>query len=176
LLRISAIADRVSARLRTARSRACFASSNMSSVLSLSSSRIVSIRSARSWSLLRTGIEKPRAFYIHRVESELSRKEPEAPRWRGYRVCSSTRRVKVRITNKPREEEIDGVRLDRFTPGSVREVSPILGAWLITEGYAELEMRQGVRERFENFSQVKDPATRAIAADRPRLRRRSTDS
>jgi len=82
--------------------------------------------------------------------------------------------VKVRITNTPREDEVDGVHLDRFTPGSVREVSPILGAWLITEGYAQLEMRQSVRERSEYFSQVKDPATRATAADRPR--RRSTDS
>jgi len=55
--------------------------------------------------------------------------------------------VKVRITEKPRELEIDGVRLDRLIQGMVRDVSSLMGAWLITEGYAELEMRQTRRDR-----------------------------
>lgn len=84
--------------------------------------------------------------------------------------------MKVRITETPRQEEVDGVRLDRFTPGSVREVSPILGAWLIAEQYAVLEMRESVKEYSEDFTSVMDRATRATADDRaPRLRRRKTD-
>jgi hypothetical protein len=50
--------------------------------------------------------------------------------------------VKVRITETPRELELDGVRLDGLIQGMVRDVSSLMGAWLITEGYAELEMRQ----------------------------------
>ena len=84
--------------------------------------------------------------------------------------------VKVRIKATPRQDEVDGVRLDRFVPGTVREVSPILGAWLIAEQYADVEMRESVREHSEDFSGVKDPATRAMAADRAsRPRRRKTD-
>jgi len=44
------------------------------------------------------------------------------------------------------EREIDGVRLDRLRPGSVREVSSSLATWLIVEGYAELEMRRVPRD------------------------------
>jgi len=51
-------------------------------------------------------------------------------------------RVKVRIKATPREAEVDGVRLDAFAKGDVREVSAIIGSWLIAEGYAEPEMRQ----------------------------------
>ena len=84
--------------------------------------------------------------------------------------------MKVRIKATPRQEEVDGVRLDRFVPGTVREVSPILGAWLIAEQYADVEMRETVREHSEDFSDVKDPATRATAADRAsRPRRRKGD-
>ena len=50
--------------------------------------------------------------------------------------------MKVRITKAPRESEVDGLRLDRFNPGDVREVSPILGTWLIAERYAVPEMRK----------------------------------
>jgi hypothetical protein len=50
--------------------------------------------------------------------------------------------VKVRIKKTPPIPEVDGVRLDDFRPGTVREVSATIGAWLITEGYAEPEMRR----------------------------------
>ena len=79
--------------------------------------------------------------------------------------------MKVRISNTPRESEVDGVRLDRFQAGDVREVSPILGAWLVAEGYAEPEMRKTVKEYEEDFSSVQDRATQATADDRPRRRR-----
>ncbi len=44
------------------------------------------------------------------------------------------------------EREIDGVRLDRLRPGSVRELSSSLAVWLIVEGYAEPEMRRVPRD------------------------------
>ena len=53
--------------------------------------------------------------------------------------------MKVRITKKPAEREIDGVNLDRLVPGVIRDVSTTLASWLIAEGYAEPEMRK--RER-----------------------------
>jgi virulence-associated protein VagC len=53
--------------------------------------------------------------------------------------------VKVRITRTPREHELDGVRLDIFAAGMVREVSPSIGSWLIAQGYAEPEMRRDSR-------------------------------
>jgi hypothetical protein len=81
--------------------------------------------------------------------------------------------VKVRILKTPREQEIDGVRLDRFRPGTVRDVSPVLGAWLIAERYGEPEMRKSVSDDLEDFSGVKDSVTPSTADDRPR--RRSTD-
>jgi hypothetical protein len=83
--------------------------------------------------------------------------------------------VKVRIRSTPVETEVDGVRLDTFKPGTVRDVSPILGAWLIAERYADAEMRRSVRNDGEDFSGLKDNATtlQATADDRPR--RRSTD-
>jgi hypothetical protein len=56
--------------------------------------------------------------------------------------------------------------------GSVREVSSSIGAWLVAEGYAEPEMRQGPREEDLEFTNVKD--VRHLAHDR-RHRRRSTD-
>jgi hypothetical protein len=62
--------------------------------------------------------------------------------------------VKVRIRTTPKELEVDGVKLDRFSPGAVREVSPSIGSWLIAEGYAEPEMRAEARE--EGFSDFDD--------------------
>lgn len=50
--------------------------------------------------------------------------------------------MKVRITRKPVEREVDGVNLDRLTSGAIRDVSTSLASWLIAEGYAEPEMRQ----------------------------------
>jgi len=54
--------------------------------------------------------------------------------------------MKVRISRTPVQREIDGVRLDRLRPGSVREVSSSLATWLIVEGYAEPEMRRVPRD------------------------------
>jgi hypothetical protein len=50
--------------------------------------------------------------------------------------------VKVRIKATPKEHEIDGVSLEGFSPGTVREVSPQVGSWLIVEQYADAEMRR----------------------------------
>jgi hypothetical protein len=50
--------------------------------------------------------------------------------------------VKVRIKKTPEEREIDGIPLKGMLPGAVRDVSAVLGSWLITEGYADTEMRQ----------------------------------
>jgi hypothetical protein len=69
--------------------------------------------------------------------------------------------VKVRITETPREHEVDGVHLDGLSRGSVREVSPSIGSWLIAQGYAEPEMRQGSREENQDlsgFRRVRDTA------------------
>jgi len=80
--------------------------------------------------------------------------------------------VKVRITEKPREEELDGVRLDRLERGAIKEVSPSIGSWLIAEGYAAPEMRQGSNEENQDLGRY-GSQIRATADDRPR--RRSTD-
>ena len=81
--------------------------------------------------------------------------------------------MKVRITSTPREPELDGLRLDVFKPGTVRDVSPILGTWLVAERYAEPEMRRSVQDHEEDFSTVPDIHTRDMAEDHPR--RRSDD-
>ena len=75
--------------------------------------------------------------------------------------------MKVRINKTPREDEVDGVRLDRFEPGTVREVSASVGSWLIAERYAEPEMRRSNMD--EELSTVKD--LRDSANDCPRRRR-----
>jgi hypothetical protein len=77
--------------------------------------------------------------------------------------------VKVRIKRTPREDELDGVRLDGFQPGTVKEVSASVGSWLIAERYAEPEMRRISEDG--GFSTVQD--VRDVANDYPR--RRSTD-
>jgi hypothetical protein len=74
--------------------------------------------------------------------------------------------VKVRIKKTPREDEVDGVRLDRLEPGTVREVSASVGSWLIAERYAEPEMRRNSGD--EEFSTVRD--LRDSANDGPRRR------
>ncbi len=67
---------------------------------------------------------------------------------------------------------MDGISLDRMPPGSLREVSPTIGAWLIAQGYAQPEMRHDARDESQEFAGVKVP--RATASD-GRRRRRSTD-
>jgi hypothetical protein len=79
--------------------------------------------------------------------------------------------VKVRIKETPREHEVDGVHLDGLARGSVREVSPSVGSWLIAQGYAEPEMRQQSSEENQDLAGIRSP--RDTAHDRPR--RRSTD-
>lgn len=80
--------------------------------------------------------------------------------------------MKVRITETPREHEVDGVHLDGMARGSIREVSPNIGSWLILQGYAEPEMRQSSREENQDLSgggsRVRDTA-------HDRRHRRSTD-
>lgn len=67
----------------------------------------------------------------------------------------------------PRESELDGVRLDNFARGDVREVSPSIGSWLIAEGYAVPEMRQAAgRREDQEFSGVRFPHD--VAHDRRR--------
>ena len=55
--------------------------------------------------------------------------------------------VRVRILKTPNLRELDGVRLDNMMPGTVREVSASIGAWLIAEGFAQFEMRSPPREQ-----------------------------
>jgi hypothetical protein len=79
--------------------------------------------------------------------------------------------VKVRITETPRQTEIDGVRLDGLRPGMVRHVSSSIGAWLVAEEYAEPEMRNdtGSRDEEADFFGVREAHT--SANDSPRRRR-----
>jgi hypothetical protein len=76
-------------------------------------------------------------------------------------------KVKVRIKTTPKEAELDGIRLDTLNRGDVREVSAILGSWLIAQGYAVPEMRHASREQQE-YSGV-------IDLDLAHDRRRSSD-
>lgn len=80
--------------------------------------------------------------------------------------------VKVRIKETPKEHELDGITVDRYVPGSVRDVPTTIGAWLIAEGYAEPEMRRSPKEDLDCTEKVKP--VRAAAHDR-HPRRRSTD-
>ena len=84
-------------------------------------------------------------------------------------VCGGP--VRIRITKKPLEREVDGISLDRMLPGIAREVSPNMAAWLIAEGYAQPEMRRDPPDEAQEFSGLRIP--RAMASDR--RRRRSTD-
>ena len=79
--------------------------------------------------------------------------------------------MKVRIKSVPQEREIDGVRLDRFERGSIREVSGSVGAWLIAQGYAEPEMRRSDErdDRYAFPNALRRP--RETAHDHPRRRR-----
>jgi len=68
--------------------------------------------------------------------------------------------VRVRIRERPREHDIEGVRLDRLRPGSVCDVSAAVGTWLIVQGYAYPEMRRipedGLVERRRTRSELPD--------------------
>jgi hypothetical protein len=54
--------------------------------------------------------------------------------------------VRVRITVRPRERDIEGVSLDTLRPGTVCDVSVSIGSWLIVKGYAYPEMRRQSEE------------------------------
>jgi hypothetical protein len=80
--------------------------------------------------------------------------------------------VKIRIRTTPREREIDGIKLDRFRPGTVCNVPTSLGSWLIVEGYAMPEMRssQRGRDRFEPHFSVNRVVDHAAERRRKRFR------
>jgi hypothetical protein len=78
--------------------------------------------------------------------------------------------VKVRIRCTPREHELDGVRLDTLLPGAVREISPGLASWLVTERYADVEMRHDARTYDDDFLDVKDIMLPLVDPDAPRRR------
>jgi hypothetical protein len=80
--------------------------------------------------------------------------------------------VKVRIRRTPREPEVDGVQLSGFRPGTVRDVSPLLGAWLIAERYAEPEMRRTTADSMEDFTDLRE---RTTPQSKREPRRRFTD-
>ena len=84
-------------------------------------------------------------------------------------ACCVSGLVKVRIKKTPREDELDGVRLDSLQPGMVKEVSASLASWLVAERYAVPEMRRTTDDdAFRTGEDRRDPAN-----DCPR--RRSTD-
>jgi hypothetical protein len=61
----------------------------------------------------------------------------------------------------PIEHEMDGVQLDRLTPGRVCDVSSSLGSWLLAQRYADLEMRSPVGEE-RDFKTTTDRASASI--------------
>ena len=74
--------------------------------------------------------------------------------------------MRVRIKVHPAETELDGVALDGFVVGMVRDVSSSLGSWLVAQGYADLEMRS-MHPEDDGVLKSIDPSTHA--------RRRSSD-
>ena len=74
--------------------------------------------------------------------------------------------MKVRIKREPQEREIDGVSLKGMVPGTVRDVPSVLGSWLITEGYADTEMRQSMPT-----NELDGPFTSGRHSSEPRERR-----
>ncbi|MBW8866869.1 MAG: hypothetical protein JF610_05960 [Acidobacteria bacterium] len=85
-------------------------------------------------------------------------------------MFAATSSVKVRIRCTPREHELDGVRLDQLRPGAVREMPPVLASWLVTERYADVEMRHDARTHEDDFSDMKDVVVPVMDADAPRRR------
>jgi len=56
-------------------------------------------------------------------------------------AVTSNNKVRLRIKITPLERELDGLKLDGFIAGSVRDVSPPVALWLVANGYADVEMR-----------------------------------
>jgi hypothetical protein len=67
--------------------------------------------------------------------------------------------LRVRILSTPVEQELDGVRLDVLTPGSVRDVSVPVATWLIAQGYAQTEMRHVDEDPFSHTNHRPIPPT-----------------
>jgi hypothetical protein len=80
--------------------------------------------------------------------------------------------LKVRMRERPLEHEMDGVKLDRLTPGKVCDVSPSLGSWLLAQGYAYLEMRTSTFTFEERGPSSVKSGLRHSVADRRRRRDR----
>jgi hypothetical protein len=74
--------------------------------------------------------------------------------------------LRVRITATPIEKEVDGVSLEGMRPGVVREVSSIVGAWLIAQGYAAAEMRHAPNDDDDRGFHPQQDARQASAQDR----------
>jgi hypothetical protein len=74
--------------------------------------------------------------------------------------------VRVRIKAMPVEKEIDGVSLAGMRPGTVREVSALVGSWLIAQGYAAAEMRHQSSDEDRETHPSQDPPS--FAHDRRR--------
>jgi hypothetical protein len=45
--------------------------------------------------------------------------------------------MRIRVIQKPAQQSIDGIQLDRFVPGCQYEVGNVVGAVLLAEGWAE---------------------------------------
>ena len=73
--------------------------------------------------------------------------------------------MRVRITTRPRELNIEGVDLDTLRPGTVCDVSASVGTWLVVQGYAYPEMRRSEDD-------VNDPSDEAEPLPVERDRRR----
>jgi len=71
-------------------------------------------------------------------------------------ICNTVLGVRVRITKRPRELDIEGVRLDRLRPGSVCDVSAAVASWLIVKGYAYPEMRRTPEDSPADQSELPD--------------------
>lgn len=81
-------------------------------------------------------------------------------------LATNGRGVRVRITKRPRELNIEGVDLDRMSPGNVVDVSATVGTWLVVQGYAYPEMR-----RMSEDSSDSDVSDEPLPVDRDRRRR-----
>ena len=64
----------------------------------------------------------------------------------------------------PRESDLEGVKLDSFVPGVVKDVSPVVASWLIAQGYAVLEMR-ALPDRRSSLEHREGVADRRIRSD-----------
>lgn len=77
--------------------------------------------------------------------------------------------MRVRIKRTPKEREIDGVSLEGFYAGAVREVSPLVASWLIAEEYAEPEMREP--DHIDDFGEFVKPIRYPISPTDRRRRK-----